>query len=68
MEAHLNAVPQWALAAKVALGEFRTVWDSIQSVEDRWFAAAGYPAPSDTRATQGPFRLFDIFPYSFLST
>lgn len=36
VEAYLNAAQQRALAAKVALGEFRTVWDAVQWVEDRW--------------------------------
>ena len=36
VEAYLNALQQRALAAKVALGEFRTVWDAVQWVEDRW--------------------------------
>jgi len=36
VEAYLNALQQQALAAKVALGEFRTVWDAVQWVEDRW--------------------------------
>jgi transposase len=35
-EAYLNALQQRALAAKVELGEFRTVWDAVQWVEDRW--------------------------------
>lgn len=36
VEAYLNAVQQRALAAKVSLGAFRTVWDAVQWVEDRW--------------------------------
>lgn len=34
--AKLNTVQQRALAAKVSLGCFRTVWDAIQWVRDRW--------------------------------
>jgi len=34
--AKLNVLQQQALAAKVALGCFRTVWDAIQWVRDRW--------------------------------
>lgn len=34
--AKLTALQQRALAAKVALGLFRTVWDAIQWVQDRW--------------------------------
>jgi transposase len=32
----LTAIQQRALAAKVALGQFRTVWDAVQWVRDRW--------------------------------
>ncbi len=32
----LNDLQQRALTAKVALGFFRTVWDAIQWVQDRW--------------------------------
>ncbi len=32
----LEARQQRALAAKVELGEFRTVWDAVQWVRDRW--------------------------------
>jgi len=34
--AKLTPIQQRALAAKVALGAFRTVWDAIQWVRDRW--------------------------------
>ncbi|MCI0419230.1 MAG: IS630 family transposase [Acidobacteria bacterium] len=34
--AKLTPIRQRALAAKVALGVFRTVWDAIQWVTDRW--------------------------------
>ncbi len=34
--AKLTALQQRALAAKVALGLFRTVWDALQWVQDRW--------------------------------
>jgi len=34
--AYLNGLQQHALAAKVELGEFRTVWDAVQWVADRW--------------------------------
>jgi transposase len=34
--AKLNAIQQKALAAKVALGYFRNIWDVIQWVRDRW--------------------------------
>jgi len=34
--AKLTPVRQRALAAKVALGVFRTIWDAIQWVTDRW--------------------------------
>lgn len=42
-QAYLNAVQQRALAAKVALGEFRTVWDAVQWVEARWNVRYSYP-------------------------
>lgn len=34
--AYLNAAQQRALAAKVELGAFRTVWEAVQWVEGRW--------------------------------
>jgi transposase len=34
--AYLNGLQQQALAAKVELGEFRTAWEAVQWVEDRW--------------------------------
>jgi putative transposase len=34
--AKLTAIQQKALAAKVALGSFRNVWDAIEWVRDRW--------------------------------
>jgi transposase len=34
--AKLNALQQKALAAKVAFGEFHTVWDALQCVQGRW--------------------------------
>ncbi len=40
--AKLNALQQKALAAKVALGCFRTVWDAIQWVRDRWKIGYSY--------------------------
>ena len=40
--ANLNALQQKALAAKVALGCFRTVWDAIQWVRDRWKVRYSY--------------------------
>ena len=41
--AKLTAIRQRALAAKVALGLFRTVWDAIQWVQDRWNIPYSYP-------------------------
>lgn len=38
----LNPVQERALAAKVALGLFRTVWDAIQWVRDRWHVDYSY--------------------------
>ena len=38
----LNTIRQRALAAKVALGCFRTVWDAIQWVRDRWKVQYSY--------------------------
>mgnify|MGYP002400389401 CR=1 FL=1 len=35
-QAYLSGPQQRALFAKVQLGEFRTVWDAVQWVEDRW--------------------------------
>lgn len=40
--AHLNALQQRALAAKVERGEFRTVWDAVRWVEDRWGVRYSY--------------------------
>jgi transposase len=40
--AHLTPLQQRALAAKVALGEFRTVWDAVRWVEDRWSIRYSY--------------------------
>jgi len=40
--AKLSAIQQKALAAKVALGSFRNVWDAIQWVQDRWKAQYSY--------------------------
>ena len=40
--ANLNALQQKALAAKVALGCFRTVWDAIRWVQDRWKVRYSY--------------------------
>lgn len=40
--AKLNALQQKALAAKVVLGCFRTVWDAIQWVRDRWKVQYSY--------------------------
>jgi len=36
VSAYLNDLQQRALAAKVELGSFRTVWDAVQWVEERW--------------------------------
>jgi len=33
---YLNAKQQRALAARVELGDFKTVWEVVQWVEDRW--------------------------------
>ncbi len=38
----LNTRQQRALAAKVAVGYFRTVWDAIQWVRDRWKVQYSY--------------------------
>ncbi len=40
--AHLNTLQQRALAAKVELGAFRTVWDAVRWVEDRWGIGYSY--------------------------
>jgi transposase len=40
--AKLNALQQKALAAKVALGCFRNIWDGIQWVQDRWKVQYSY--------------------------
>jgi transposase len=40
--AKLTAIQQRALATKVALGLFRTVWDAIQWVQDRWNVQYSY--------------------------
>ncbi len=40
--AHLNTLQQRALAAKVQLGEFRTVWEAVQWVEARWGIGYSY--------------------------
>jgi transposase len=40
--ANLAAIQQKALAAKVALGNFRNVWDAIQWVRDRWNVQYSY--------------------------
>lgn len=40
--AKLNTLEQKALAVKVALGCFRTVWDAIQWVQDRWRISYSY--------------------------
>jgi transposase len=41
--AYLNVLQQRARAAKVELGEFRTVWEAVQWVEDRWNIHYRYP-------------------------
>jgi transposase len=38
----LKPLQQKALAAKVALGTFRTVWDAVQWVQDRWQVGYSY--------------------------
>jgi transposase len=38
----LQPLQQRALAAKVALGAFRTVWDALQWVQDRWKVGYSY--------------------------
>lgn len=38
----LNTLQQRALAAKVALGCFRTLWDALQWVRDRWWVQNSY--------------------------
>lgn len=40
--AKLNAMQQKALAAKVALGNLRNVWDAIQWIRDRWRVQYSY--------------------------
>ena len=40
--AGLNTLQQKVLAAKVALGYFRNIWDAIQWVQDRWKAQYSY--------------------------
>jgi transposase len=39
---HLNAKQQRALAARVALRDFKTVWEVIQWAEDRWGVQYSY--------------------------
>lgn len=40
--AYLNLLQQKALAARVKLGDFRTVWDVIEWVQARWGIAYSY--------------------------
>lgn len=42
-KAKLAPIQQRALAAKVALGLFQTVWDAIQWVQNRWNIQYSYP-------------------------
>ncbi len=39
---YLNPLEQRALVAKVQLGEFRTVWDVMEWVQDRWGVSYSY--------------------------
>jgi transposase len=42
VSAYLNEVQQRALVARVALGDFRTVWDVLDWVEARWGVTYSY--------------------------
>jgi transposase len=39
---YLSPLEPWALVAKVQLGEFRTVWDVMEWVRDRWGVSYTY--------------------------
>ncbi len=41
-KSYLNPLEQRALVAKVQLGQFRTVWDAIEWVRDRWGVSYTY--------------------------
>jgi transposase len=46
-QAYLTPIQQRALFAKVQLGQFRTVWDAIQWVADRWGVHYSYKGMHD---------------------
>ena len=42
VESYLTALQQKALVARVQLGDFKTVWEIVQWVQDRWGVTYSY--------------------------
>lgn len=49
-EAYLTPLQQKALVAKVELGDFKTVWDALEWVKDRWGVVYTYKGMHDLLA------------------